>query len=85
MFGISDPGIWLAYLLAFACLLFSIWFGITTWNKEDDEKTIEYISLFKDKGDYSLAIDANHYIWIVWNQDGSVWRGRLNKLGFKQQ
>ena len=38
MFGISDPGIWLAYLLAFACLLF-IWFGITTWNKEDDEKT----------------------------------------------
>ena len=39
MFGISDPGIWLAYLLAFACLLFSIWFGITTWNKEDDEKT----------------------------------------------
>ena len=33
MFGISDPGIWLA------CLLFSIWFGITTWNKEDDEKT----------------------------------------------
>ena len=39
MFGISDPGIWLAYLRAFACLLFSIWFGITTWNKEDDEKT----------------------------------------------
>lgn len=39
MFGISDPGIWLAYLLAFACLLFSIWFGITTWNKEVDEKT----------------------------------------------
>ena len=39
MFGISDPGIWLAYLLAFACLLFSIWFAITTWNKEDDEKT----------------------------------------------
>ena len=26
MFGINDPGIWLAYLLAFACLLFSIWF-----------------------------------------------------------
>ena len=58
---------------------------VTSGEKEDDEKTIEYISLFKDKGDYSLAIDANHYIWIVWNQDGSVWRGRLNKLGFKQQ
>ncbi len=53
--------------------------------EEDDKDTIEYISLFKDKGDYSLAIDANHYIWIVWSKDGSVWRGRQNKLGFKQQ
>lgn len=35
MFGIEDSGIWLAYLLAFACLLFSVWFGITTWNKDD--------------------------------------------------
>ena len=45
---------------------------------------VPYESLFKDKGDYSLTIDKNHYIWIVWN-DGSVWRGRLNKLGFKIQ
>lgn len=52
---------------------------------EDAKDTIKYISLFKDKGDYSLTIDANHYIWIVWSSDGSVWRGRLNKLGFKQQ
>lgn len=37
MFGINDPGIWLAYLLAIACLLFSIWFGITTWNKDDED------------------------------------------------
>lgn len=51
---------------------------------EDDKDTIEYKSLFEGKGDYSLAIDKNHYIWIAWN-DGSVWRGRLNKLGFKQQ
>lgn len=39
MFGIDDPGIWLAYLLAIACLLFSVWFGITTWNKDEDEDT----------------------------------------------
>lgn len=51
---------------------------------EDDEDEITYESLFKDKGDYSLTIDKNHYIWIVWN-DGSVWRGRLNRLGFKRQ
>lgn len=37
MFGINDPGIWLAYLLTIACLLFSIWFGITTWNKDDED------------------------------------------------
>lgn len=56
---------------------------ITPGEKEDDKDTIEYISLFKDKGDYSLTIDTNHYIWIVWSSDGSVWRGRQNKLGFK--
>ena len=33
MFGISDPGIWLAYLF------YSIWFGITHWNKDDEEST----------------------------------------------
>lgn len=39
MFGINDPGIWLAYLLAFACLLYSVWFGITTWDKGDEPST----------------------------------------------
>ena len=36
MFGIEDPGIWGAYLLAFACLAFALVFGIRNWNKEDD-------------------------------------------------
>ena len=58
---------------------------VTPGEDEDDEETIEYKSLFEGKGDYSLAIDENHYIWIVWNSDGSVWRGRLNKLGFAIQ
>lgn len=39
MFGINDPGVWLAYLLAVICLLFSVWFGITRWNKGSDEDT----------------------------------------------
>lgn len=39
MFGINDPGIWLAYLLAFICLLYSIWFGITHWNKDEKDST----------------------------------------------
>jgi hypothetical protein len=36
MLGIEDPGIWIAYLLAFACLAFSIWYGITHWNKDEE-------------------------------------------------
>lgn len=36
MFGIHDPGIWLAYLLALASLAYSIVFGIVMWNKDED-------------------------------------------------
>ncbi len=35
MFGIDDPGIWLAYVLAAGCVVFAIWYGITRWNKDD--------------------------------------------------
>lgn len=38
MFGIEDPGIWLAYLLAFACLVFSVIYGIVNWNKDDEKE-----------------------------------------------
>ena len=39
---------------------------------------------FKNKGDYSMVLDKNNFIWIIWNT-GEVWRGRLNKLGFKNK
>ncbi|KAA6307783.1 hypothetical protein EZS27_040544, partial [termite gut metagenome] len=32
---------------------------------------------------YSIAIDKDNFIWIIWGQKGEVWRGRINKLGFK--
>ena len=35
MFGIEDPGIWIAYLMSFLCIVFSVWYGVTNWNKED--------------------------------------------------
>ena len=35
MFGIDDPGIWIIYLLIFVCLVFSIWYGISRWNKDE--------------------------------------------------
>lgn len=57
---------------------------IVTPGEGEEEETVEYISLFKGKGEYSLTIDKEHYIWIVWN-DGEVWRGRQNKLGFAKQ
>ena len=37
MLGIQDPGIWMVYLLAFLCLIFSVWFGVTHWNKDSKE------------------------------------------------
>lgn len=57
---------------------------IVTPGEGEEEDTVEYVSLFKGKGEYSLTIDKDHYIWIVWN-DGEVWRGRQNKLGFAKQ
>ncbi len=36
MFGISDPGIWLAYLLEILCLVFGAWYGIKYWNQDDE-------------------------------------------------
>ncbi len=46
MFGIDDPGIWLPYLLAFICLIFSAWWGITRWNKDD--KSDAYVKTEKE-------------------------------------
>lgn len=37
MFGINDPGIWLAYLLAFGCVAYAIVFGIVMWNRDDPD------------------------------------------------
>lgn len=39
----------------------------------------------KGNNAYSMAIDKNNYIWIIIGQQNSVWRGRLNRLGFKNQ
>lgn len=39
MFGISDPGIWLAYLLELLCLVFAVWYGIKYWNQDDGDES----------------------------------------------
>jgi hypothetical protein len=38
MFGISDPGIYLAYLLVFLCVIFAVVYGIINWNKGGNDK-----------------------------------------------
>lgn len=49
----------------------------------------EGINIFKDRTRYSMTVDKNNYIWIVWhkgsNYTDQVWRGKLNRLGFKIQ
>ncbi len=32
----------------------------------------------------SATVDANHYIWIVCGGTGEVWRGRINRLAWKE-
>ncbi len=53
-------------------------------NGENDTEIIKEENVFEGKGDYSLTIDNEHYIRIVWNT-GEVWCARLNKLGFERQ
>ena len=46
----------------------------------------ELMHLYKEaNGNYSCVIDNEQYIWIVWSQTGEVWKGRINKMGFKKQ
>lgn len=33
----------------------------------------------------SATVDANHYIWIVCGGTGEVWRGRINRLAWKDE
>ncbi len=37
MFGFEDPQIWLVYLLCILAALFSIVYGVTHWNKGDED------------------------------------------------
>ena len=34
-------------------------------------------------GHYSCTVDSNNFIWIIFSNSNEVWKGRINKLGFK--
>jgi hypothetical protein len=41
MFGIEDPGIWLAFLLIFLSVGYSIYYGLRNWNTGHEPDPIE--------------------------------------------
>ncbi|MDD2559734.1 MAG: hypothetical protein PHE04_03585 [Bacteroidales bacterium] len=61
MFGISDPGIWLAYLLELLCLVFAVWYGIKYWNQDDgDESSQQTTDPLKPKTSKSTKPAKKH-------------------------
>ncbi len=32
---------------------------------------------------FSYIVDKENYIWIMWSGEDNVWKGRINRLGFK--
>ncbi|MDR3095311.1 MAG: hypothetical protein LBU62_11860 [Bacteroidales bacterium] len=37
----NDPAIYITYLMAFGCLVFALWYGITGWNEKDNDEYID--------------------------------------------
>lgn len=70
--------------------------GGLVWNKV--EKKVFFHEDFKGRNNYSMAVDKDNFIWLVWSKgvrtvnDGSnpvaipyddeVWKGRINRTGF---
>ncbi|WP_321479043.1 DUF6242 domain-containing protein [uncultured Bacteroides sp.] len=50
------------------------------------EKDMVLPSGFNERDFYSMTVDHNSYIWIIYTKEGTksneVWRGRINRLGF---
>jgi hypothetical protein len=42
MFGISDPGVWITYVICIAALAASCIYGYLYWNKDCDDDGSEY-------------------------------------------
>lgn len=88
--GMHNP--FLAYygdkLYSFGGKFDAIYGSVTGIEWRKTEKKFLLPAEFKDKGNYTATIDNNHFIWIIFGGNGTkneVWRGRLNRLGFKEQ
>ena len=49
MFGISDPGVWLAYLLCILSTVFAVIYSAVNWNKGDEAVLPEDVKWVKDE------------------------------------
>ena len=59
-----------------------------TWENATEKMAfpVEFKDLYEQaNGNYSCIVDDKQYIWMMWSQTGEVWRGRINKFGFKKQ
>ncbi|KAA6320513.1 hypothetical protein EZS27_029723 [termite gut metagenome] len=52
-----------------------------TWSRI--EKKVLFPPHFGNMSHYSMVVDKDNFIWILWGKEGEVWRGRINKLGAK--
>lgn len=60
------------------------------WKTIDKKFMFPEEDKFKGRTNYSMVIDEDLFIWMIWNSQSSgsvkhgneVWKGRLNKLGF---
>lgn len=44
----------------------------------------EFTGLYEQaEGDFSYVVDKDNFLWVIWSRSGEVWKGRINKLGFK--
>ncbi|KAA6322915.1 hypothetical protein EZS27_027593 [termite gut metagenome] len=52
-----------------------------TWSRIENK--VLFPPHFRNMSHYSMVVDKDNFIWILWGKEGEVWRGRINRLGFK--
>ena len=87
LFTFGGIGQYNGYVTPFSVFYESTDNGIS-WKLASEKLTFpnEFSNLYYEAdGNYSCIIDNEQYIWIIWSGSGEVWRGRINKFGFKKQ
>lgn len=87
LFAFGGPATDGGNLNAFASFYSSIDNGIS-WEPVTEDVLFpeEFQTLYHTaEGNYSCIVDSQNFIWLIWSKSGEVWRGRINKLGFKKQ